>query len=157
MRKFLATAGIAAILLGGCTVPADDAEAPSADSVAESQATGDSGGEPEQTEDTAGEGTVAQMMALATAEQYLATAAFSKAGLLDQLSSEYGSQFEKADARWAVNHLDVDWNEQAVRAGQQYLDTMPFSRAALIDQLTSEYGSQFTRAQAVYAVNQLGL
>ena len=101
--------------------------------------------------------TKAQENALRAAESYLDTMAFSKAGLIDQLSSEYGSGFDKADAKWAVAQLDVDWNEQAVRAGESYLDTMPFSRQGLIDQLSSEYGSQFTKAQATYAVDQMGL
>lgn len=101
--------------------------------------------------------TPAQANALRAAEQYLDTMAFSKDGLIQQLSSEYGSDYEKADAKWAVNQLDVDWNEQAVRAGQQYLDTMPFSYDGLVQQLSSDAGSKFTKAQAVYAADALGL
>ena len=101
--------------------------------------------------------TKSQRNALGAAENYLDTMPFSKAGLIDQLSSEYGSGFPKADAKWAVEQLDVDWNEQAVRAAEDYLDTMPFSRQGLIDQLSSEYGSQFTKKQAIYAANKVGL
>lgn len=101
--------------------------------------------------------TAAQDNALRAAGSYLDTMPFSKAGLIDQLSSEYGSAFDKADAKWAVAQLDVDWNEQAVTAAENYLDTMAFSRQGLIDQLSSEYGSQFTKAQATYAADKMGL
>lgn len=95
--------------------------------------------------------------ALREAKSYLRMTAFSRAGLIDQLSSKYGSGYSKADAVWAVNHLNVSWNKQAVRAAKSYLKMSPFSRSALIRQLSSKYGSQFTHAQAVYAVNKMGL
>jgi hypothetical protein len=56
-----------------------------------------------------------------------------------------------------VNHLTVNWNEEAVKAGKEYLSTQHFSRNGLIEQLSSPYGSKFTRTQAIYAVNKLGL
>ena len=95
--------------------------------------------------------------ALREAKSYLKMTAFSKAGLIDQLSSKYGSGYSKADAVWAVNHLNVSWNKQAVRAAKSYLKMSPFSRNALIRQLSSKYGSQFTRSQALYAVNRMDL
>lgn len=95
--------------------------------------------------------------ALREAKSYLKMTAFSKAGLIHQLSSKYGSGYSRADAVWAVNHLNVSWNKQAVRAAKSYLKMSPFSRSALIRQLSSKYGSQFTHAQAVYAVNKMGL
>jgi len=101
--------------------------------------------------------TAGQENAIASAEDYLDTMAFSRKGLIEQLSSEYGSGFSKADAKFAVNHIDVNWNVQAARAAKEYLETMPFSRSALIEQLESEYGSGFTHAQAVFGVNQTGL
>lgn len=103
--------------------------------------------------------TPAQKQALAAAQNYLDTGmGFSEAGLVKQLSSEYGSGFEAADAQWAVAHVGADWNAEAVKAAQNYIDTgMGFSRAGMIQQLTSEYGSQFTQAQAEHAVTQLGL
>ena len=101
--------------------------------------------------------TRAQENALRAAESYLEYQAFSKKGLINQLSSEYGSGFDKADAEWAVKHVDVNWNEQAVRAAESYLDYQAFSRKGLINQLSSEYGSQFTVKQATYAANKVGL
>jgi hypothetical protein len=101
--------------------------------------------------------TVSQENAIAAANDYLDFGSFSRAGLIDQLSSKYGEGFPKADAIYAVNHIDVNWNEQAAQAAQDYLDTGSFSRAGLIKQLSSQYGDKFTRAQAVYGVNQVGL
>lgn len=101
--------------------------------------------------------TTAQENAIASAESYLDTMAFSRKGLIEQLSSEYGEGFSKADAIFAVNHIDVDWNEQAAKSAKSYLDTMAFSRNGLIEQLESDFGDGFTHAQAVYGVNQTGL
>jgi sorbitol-specific phosphotransferase system component IIA len=101
--------------------------------------------------------TPSQQNALHEAESYLQTSAFSEAGLIDQLSSEAGSQFPHADAVWAVEHLHVNWNEQAVKEAKSYLSTSSFSCQGLIDQLSSEAGSQFTLAQAEYAVHRVGL
>jgi hypothetical protein len=101
--------------------------------------------------------TFSQQQAVAAAKNYLRTMAFSRAGLIRQLSSHYGSGFSKADATYAVNHIQVNWNTQAVKAAKNYLRTMAFSRAGLIRQLESPYGSGFTHAQAVYGVNHTGL
>ncbi len=92
-----------------------------------------------------------------SAESYLNFKGFSRAGLIRQLSSEYGEGFSVEDATFAVDYLNVDWNEQAAKAAQSYLDFKGFSRSGLIQQLESEYGDQFTHEQAVYGVNAVGL
>jgi len=104
--------------------------------------------EPSTPDETSG-----QKNARESAEQYLKTGAFSRAGLIKQLSSQYGEGYPKADAIYAVNHIDVNWNEQAAKAAKTYLADQPFSRAGLIQQLESAYGDGFTHAQAVYGVN----
>jgi hypothetical protein len=101
--------------------------------------------------------TTAQKNAIASAVDYLDYQAFSRAGLIDQPSSKYGEGFSRADATLAVNHIDVDWNQQAAAAANDYLDNQAFSRTGLIQQLESKYGEGFTHAQAVYGVNQTGL
>jgi hypothetical protein len=101
--------------------------------------------------------TVSQQNALRSAEEYLQTSAFSEAGLIEQLSSEAGSKYPRADAVFAVEHLHVNWNEQAVKAAKEYLSTSGFSCQGLIEQLSSEAGSKFTVAQAEYAANKVGL
>ena len=80
--------------------------------------------------------------ALDSAQDYLDYSAFSRLGLIDQLSSEYGEGFELEDATWAVDQLHADWNEQAVKSAKEYLDYSSFSRQGLIDQLSSPYGEQ---------------
>ena len=82
---------------------------------------------------------------------------FSRDGLIEQLSSEYGDGYSVEDATFAADNVGADWNEQAAKAAQNYLDLMPFSRDGLIEQLTSDYGDQYTLEQATYGVDQTGL
>ena len=101
--------------------------------------------------------TVAQRNAIQSARDYLSLMAFSRDGLIKQLSSQYGEGYSVADATFAVDSLNVNWNEQAAKAAKEYLDTMPFSRDGLIKQLSSPFGGGFTYDQAVYGVNAVGL
>lgn len=101
--------------------------------------------------------TLVQQNALRSAENYLRMTAFSRQGLIDQLSSEYGSGYSVADAAWAADNIGADWNEQAVRSAEAYLELTAFSRQALIEQLSSEHGSKYTLEQATHAVSTLGL
>jgi hypothetical protein len=105
---------------------------------------------PEKAEPTSG-----QENALRSAQDYLDYTAFSKAGLIGQLSSSAGEGFSKADATYAANHVDVDWNAEAVEAAQDYLDYSAFSKSGLIQQLSSSAGDQFTPAQAQYAADKV--
>lgn len=97
------------------------------------------------------ETTLSQDNALGAAESYLEYQAFSKSGLIKQLKYE---KYSTADATWAANHVDADWNEQAEKSGRNYLENQSFSRASLVTQLKYE---GFTTAQATYAVKQIGL
>ncbi len=101
--------------------------------------------------------TVSQKNAIKSAESYLSFMGFSRQGLIDQLSSEFGEKFSVEDATFAVDSLAVDWNEQAAKSAQTYLDTMGFSCQKMIDQLSSEYGSKFTVEQATYGATAVGL
>jgi hypothetical protein len=89
--------------------------------------------------------------AIQKAEDYLAFTSFSRSGLIDQLEFE---GFTTADATFAVDYLDIDWNEQAWRKAEDYLDFTSFSRSGLIDQLECE---GFTTEQATYGVDKAGL
>ena len=104
--------------------------------------------------------TLAQENAIEEAQRYVQVMPFSRRGLFDQLTSEYGSGYEDADAKFALDYLEdnklVNWKKEAVEAAESYLDTMSFSRSSLYQQLTSEYGSQFTKKQAEYALEQVG-
>ena len=104
---------------------------------------------------------VATKNAYRSAQSYLDYKGFSKQGLIDQLSSEYGEGYTVEQATAAVQAMEdageVDWNEQAVKAGQSYLDMKGYSRDGLIKQLSSEYADKFTVEQATYATDKLGL
>jgi Host cell surface-exposed lipoprotein len=95
--------------------------------------------------------------AVDSAEGYLSEGqGFSEQGLLQQLTSTAGDGFTQAQAEFAINHLDPDWDAQAVDAAKGYLgDGEGFSRSGLIQQLASSYGAGFTEAQAEYAVNKV--
>jgi hypothetical protein len=83
-----------------------------------------------------------------SAQSYLDMVGFSRQGLIDQLSSEYGDQYPVEAATAAVDSLNVDWNAEAVEAAESYLEMSGFSHAGLVEQLSSPYGDQFTREQA---------
>lgn len=101
--------------------------------------------------------TASQQNAIDAARSYLSTAAFSKEGLIDQLSSSAGDSFPHKDAVFAVEHLSVNWEQQAVKAAKSYLQTSSFSCQGMIDQLSSSAGDKYTQAQAQYAAHKVGL
>jgi hypothetical protein len=59
--------------------------------------------------------------------------------------------YSTEDATWAVDSLNVDWNEQAAKKAEEYLDYTSFSRQGLVDQLVFE---GFTSEQAEYGASQ---
>jgi hypothetical protein len=97
-----------------------------------------------------------QQNAAGSAQDYLAFKAFSRLGLIDQLSSAYGDGYAVKDATIAVDSLHVNWNAEAVQSAKEYLATMHFSCKGLIAQLDSRYGERFTVAQATYGAKQAG-
>lgn len=103
--------------------------------------------------------TAAQQQAIQAAQSYLSDGqGFSKAGLTKQLDSNFGSGFSRKLAVFAVSHLKVNWDHQAVISAKGYLHTGEgFSRDGLIQQLHSSFGSGFTLAQAEYAAKKVGL
>ncbi len=81
---------------------------------------------------------------------------FSRQGLIDQLSSDFGDGYEVSDATVAVDSLEVDWNKEALDSAKLYLSMQGFSCKGLIDQLSSESGDNFTESQATYGAQQAG-
>jgi Host cell surface-exposed lipoprotein len=114
---------------------------------------------PTQTTPAAPQYTVAQQQAIQAAQGYLSDGeGFSRAGLIQQLDSPDGSGFTHALAVFAVKHIQVNWDQQAVIAAKGYMsDGEGFSYSSLVQQLDSSYGSGFTYAQAVYAAKAVGL
>lgn len=95
--------------------------------------------------------------AIRSARSYLDLSGFSRAGLINQLTSKAGDGFSRADATYAADHVGVDWNAEAVESAKAYLDLSGFSRAGLIQQLTSKAGDRYTKAQAEHAADEVGL
>lgn len=96
---------------------------------------------------TANAETTSQHNATRAAETYLKVLPMSHDGLITQL--EY-DQYSPADADYAVDRINPDWNAVAAAKARLYLRTMPFSKARLIAQL--EY-DKFTPAQAQYGAD----
>lgn len=93
--------------------------------------------------------------ALKQAKIYSETMHMSKAGIYDQLTSEYGGQFTEEAAQYAIDNVEADWKENALKSAQTYQETMAMSPNAIYDQLISEYGGQFTAEEAQYAIDNL--
>lgn len=97
-----------------------------------------------------------QRNAVRSAGNYLMISGFSRAGLIAQLSSQYGDDYEVADATAAVDSMAIDWNAQAVRSAKQYLQMSGFSCRGLIQQLSAGAGDKYTETEATYGAQQAG-
>ena len=93
--------------------------------------------------------TVEQNNALAAAANYLASTAFSRQGLIDQLEID---GFEASVAIFAVDNIEVDWNEQCYKKAGDYVSDPEFSVESLMDLLVAD---GFTEDQIAYAVGML--
>ena len=143
MKRVLVVLTAIAMLLAGCGEVSSSGSTGGQDSAA--PATG-SVEEPAVEEPAASELTTGQQQAAQSAQSYLDTGSFSRKGLIEQLRFE---EFSKAEAKFAVDYVDPNWNNQAEQSAQSYLDMGGFSRSGLIDQLVFE---GFTRAQAEHGV-----
>jgi Host cell surface-exposed lipoprotein len=97
--------------------------------------------------------TASEQSAIQDAQSYLQNVGgFSESGLINQL--EY-DQFSAADAQFAVNYLNPNWNTEAAQDAQSYMSNVGgFSCGSLLQQL--EYDG-FTQAQAEYGTSSVGL
>lgn len=93
--------------------------------------------------------TTSQKNAVKQAQNYLKFMAFSRQGLINQLEFE---KYSTEDATYAVDKLNVDYNEQAVSKADAYLKTMAFSKVGLKTQLEFE---GFTSTEADYGVENI--
>ena len=93
--------------------------------------------------------------ALKKAKSYSDNMHMSKAGIYDQLTSEYGEKFTSEAAQYAIDNVEADWNKNALEKAKSYQENMSMSPAAIRDQLTSEYGEKFTEEEADYAISHL--
>lgn len=90
---------------------------------------------------------------------YVDMTGYSRQGLIDQLTSEWGNGYSVEDATKAVDALEangeVDWNEQAVKAALNYIESMSYSEKTTLEELQSEYSGKFTKEQAEYAIKHI--
>lgn len=90
--------------------------------------------------------------ALKSAQNYLDMSGFSRRNLKVQLEFE---GFSDDSVEYALDNLDVDWNEQALRSARVYYNDMSMSKEEVFTQLSSDGGEGYTREQAQYAVDNL--
>lgn len=159
IRKYTASAlgGLALLAAGACggtTDSVDSAVAPTIQPPAATNPPGETSTAPP-LPTTEPEIPVELQNAIDSARSYVQLAGFSKTGLIEQLSSQYGDGYPADVATKAVERLDVDWKAEAVESAESYMSMTSFSRSGLIEQLTSEYGEGFTQSQAEYAVSEV--
>jgi Host cell surface-exposed lipoprotein len=96
--------------------------------------------------------------AIEAAEGYLQMGSgFSRLGLIQQLDSSAGNSFPESVAKFAVNHIKVNWDHQAAEAAKGYMQEGGFSYDSMVQQLDSPYGNDFTYSQAAYGAKAVGL
>ncbi|MHA3065838.1 Ltp family lipoprotein [Lacticaseibacillus saniviri] len=93
--------------------------------------------------------------ALTKAQDYNKLFHMSRAGLYDQLTSDAGEKFSPAAANYALTHLQVDYNYNALETAKLYQTEMSMSPESIREQLTSTAGEKFTQAEANYAIANL--
>nr|WP_253200565.1 Ltp family lipoprotein [Clostridium sp. CF012] len=93
--------------------------------------------------------------ALKKANTYSDTMSMSKAGVYDQLTSEYGEKFSKEAGQYAIDNIKADWKENALKKANTYQKDMAMSPSGIYDQLISEHGEKFTVEEAQYAIDNL--
>lgn len=59
----------------------------------------------------------------------------SKAGIYNQLTSEYGEKFSPEAAQYAIDNINADWNANALAKAEDYSNTMHMSKTGVYDQL----------------------
>lgn len=95
-------------------------------------------------------------VALESAKIYSDSMYMSKAGIFEQLTSEYGEGLSPEAAEYALSNLNADYNRNALESAKMALEVMPdYSPEEVREYLVSEFGAQFTEAEADYALQNL--
>lgn len=74
---------------------------------------------------------------------------------MEQLTSEDGEGYPQKAAEYALSHVKIDYNQNALECAKNYQENMPMSDQQLMEQLTSQDGEGFTQEQAQYAMDHL--
>ena len=160
MKKIIFSTALVASLLGltACGESAEEkpeeASAPATENVTTDTSTEEPKAKeevPEKKDDVPRE----HSSALKKGESYANMMHMSKAGVYDQLTSEYGDAFPAEAAQYAIDNLEIDWKENARKKAEDYAKTMNMSDSGIYDQLVSEHGEKFTAEEAQYAIDNL--
>lgn len=89
--------------------------------------------------------------AVKKAQDYLSTVGMSKQGLEKQLVDF--EKFSPEAAKYAVEHVKVNWNEQALKKAKDYVKNVSLSPEATRTQLIDF--EHFTPEEAQYAIDHL--
>lgn len=92
--------------------------------------------------------------AVKLAEEYADDDGISKEDMYEQLYSRDGENLSKPASQYAVDHVKINWKQQATRSAQGYIDDrLVKTKHELVEQLTG--AEQFTKSQAEYAANKV--
>ena len=77
----------------------------------------------------------------------------SKDAIYNQLISNFDG-FTSEESQYAVDNLNVDWKENALKTAQNYANNLNMSKDAIYNQLISNFDG-FTPEDAQYAIDNL--
>ncbi len=89
------------------------------------------------------------------ANSYSSIKPMSREELYERLTTEKGTGFSDGAAGYAINHINVDWQKNALEAAETYNQTLQLSKLCLYDQLVSDSGDRFSPKEAQYAVDNI--
>ena len=93
--------------------------------------------------------------ALVKAESYANGLDMSKKAVYKQLTSEYGENFPKEAADYAIERVEADWKKNALNKANSYANDQYMSKKSVYEQLISEHGEEFTKDEADYAISKV--
>lgn len=94
--------------------------------------------------------------ALDIANTYAKEMYFSKDGLYEQLTSDYGEGYSDEVAQYAINNLEgVDYKENALKQAEYYYTELDMPKDEIREYLVSDVGDMFTEEEADYAIESL--
>lgn len=100
----------------------------------------------------------AQQEALAFARGEMETYIHSESSLEILLTDpEYGNDFAQAATDFALEHIDVDWNNEASQFARVFMEQYPDIQPEELEELMQHdpQGPQFSAEQTEYAISQL--
>lgn len=72
------------------------------------------------------------------------------------LTTQAGGDFSPDAAKYAADHVDVDWNQQAIDIARNYINILGLSSVQTYDQMTSQRGERIPEDMARRALDEIG-